>query len=390
MRHTTVAVAALSIVLQLWNVAQGVEVYSGGMTIPLMITQAPDSFGTFGGDYIVPDPGVVLLWRVPQAGGAPLTFADLQSLGSEFRPTDTIFLPDTGWGEQSGRMLMVAGNPNNLPPSLGLGPPGDIYTFGPDGAPQHLAKLDGVDLGAPFMISPRDTRFVPLGFGSGSKSGWLSVTDYQGGFLLLQPQVQLDNSLRFHSELLYDHNNPAVAGTALDVNPWGSAFAPAGFGNFGGRVLLADCFTGDIIAVDENGNAEAFTSVPLLDGQAGLRNLEFGPPDFLLDSLGIPGQQLFVSVAKSTVPYGDVLALDSNGQVVASLRVMHSLPAFNPRGLLFTADNQLLVCDLVDPVVLAQPDDFVRGRYANVPEPSVLAMLVGFVMVYAIRRKRLG
>jgi len=375
------------------SVAQAVDVFSQGMAFPQTISQVPEWFGSCEGDYLVPDPLGKNVWRVPQSGGPADVFSDLSSFGAGVLPMGGLFLPETGWGSQSGRFLIVASNSDNPPPAPWLGPPGDMYTCGSDGVAELLVTLSGQEeaLGAPFMISPRVGRFVPGWFGSGSKEGQLALTDFQGALFLIRPLVQPDNSLRFDYELLYDHNREGIAGTVLDSNPWDGIFAPADFGAVGGTVLLSDSHGGEIISVNETGEVNLFTTITLLEGQKGLRNMAFGPVDFLLDSLGIPGQQLFVSVTATTGTtagtVGDVLALDANGNVVASLRTLDDLEKFDPRGLFFTENGELIISDASDPMILALPEDFRLGRYGNVPEPSIGCLLaLGLLAVWVRRR----
>lgn len=363
--------------------ARAVEVYTSGLTFPETLSQAPDGFGSYVGDYFVPDPGAQKLWWISQGTGTAVEFADFATFGPKVQPMGGVFLPDSGWGNQSGNFLTVAGNADNLPPAPGLGPPAEMYTTTPSGDTSLLVKLTGNELGAPFMISPRVARFVPDTFGSGAYAGQLSITDFQGGVHLFQPLVQPNDSLLFSSEVLYDHNRPDISGTALDINPWDAAVAPVDFGSVGGTMLVSDSKSGRIISVDENGNVAPFTTISLLAGQTGLRNFEFGPADFL-SPLGISGQQLFVSVTATNGNVsgicGDVLALDSSGNVVASLRTIDNLDKFDPRGMLFGGD-QLLVCDTSDPIVIAVSQDFREGRLGNVPEPSSLAMSLGAAVV---------
>ena len=110
--------------------------------------------------------------------------------------------------------------------------------------------------------------------------------------------------------------------------------------------------------------------------------MSFGPADYL--SPLAEGSLLYVSVAGSTQGggvSGDVLALDSSGTVVASLRTVDDLTKFDPRGLFFGDGGELLVSDAADPIILARAEDFREGRYGNViPEPSGL-LLLGIALV---------
>src|SRR5262249_33472948 len=160
---------------------------------------------------------------------------------------------------------------------------------------------------------------------------------------------------------------------------FGLAFAPSGFGGAAGQLLVDDAFTGNIFAIDSSGHSSPFATIPLLAGQTGLRQMLFAPTDFLL-GLGIPGDLLLVSVAGSLAgggTLGDVLALDTQGTVVASLRVIDDLDAFDPRGMTLAPDGSLLVSDTSDPIISATAGDFRPGRFANAaPEPSILLLFV--------------
>ena len=151
-------------------------------------------------------------------------------------------------------------------------------------------------------------------------------------------------------------------------------FAPDNFGTFGGT-LLTTGKGGQIFSVGANGSSTLFTDIPLAGVQLtnGLRQMTFSPSGFLPGY----GSLLFVSVSGSNGgggTAGDVLTLDSGGNVVASLRQTQGLTKFDPRGLFFTSDNHLLISDAADPIQISSPSDFVMHA-AAVPEPSSLAML---------------
>ncbi len=112
--------------------------------------------------------------------------------------------------------------------------------------------------------------------------------------------------------------------------------------------------------------------------------MEFSPPGF------IPGfgQLLFVSISGSTTgggTLGDVVAIDSNGNVVESLREAPEFGGkFDPRGLYFTADGNLLISDASDPIWKAGPQNF-----QSVPEPSIILLLaIGLagLVIYGSKR----
>jgi hypothetical protein len=167
---------------------------------------------------------------------------------------------------------------------------------------------------------------------------------------------------------------------------FGLAFAPSGFGSVGGSLLVNNSGnisgTSAILSLDALGNVTPFAEIDLLPGQVGLRQMAFAPDDF-----GEYGGLLFVSVTGSQQgggSLGAVLALDSAGEIVATLKVGSEFDKFDPRGLLFL-DGQLLISDASDPILLATPGDF---RVTPTPAPGSLVMLglTGLTLL-AVRRR---
>jgi hypothetical protein len=84
-----------------------------------------------------------------------------------------------------------------------------------------------------------------------------------------------------------------------------------------------------------------------------------------------------------------LVALDSSGAIVASLRKNLGLSKFDPRGVFFTSDGNVLINDASDAVYLAQSSDFQVA--VSVPEPATFVMLgIGLagVVALALRRQR--
>jgi hypothetical protein len=169
------------------------------------------------------------------------------------------------------------------------------------------------------------------------------------------------------------------------VSPFGLAFAPTGFGGQGGSLFVSNGAGNQIDIVRGDGTFSPFATIPLLPGQTALRQLAFAPAGF------IPGfgSLLFVSVSGSASgggTLGDILGLDSNGTIVTSLRSNLGLTKFDPRGMLFTSGG-LLISDASDPIYLATSSDFLAP---SVPEPTTLTMFtIGLIGMLSLRARGL-
>jgi hypothetical protein len=316
---------------------------------PETISQAPASFGAFGGDYFIPDFNRAALngniWRVPGAGGPPTSFAT----NADYAALGGLFLPDTGWGTNSGRFL-ATGSASGL---------GVIYTYAPNGT--RSVFVSGIP-----TFQPSQPRLAPAGFG------------------VYGDQLIVANSAG-REVLAYTPNGTVSTVASPFVSPFGLAFAPAGFGALGGDLFVTNGVTNEIAVVRGDGTVSPFATIPLLPGQTGLRQLEFSPSGFLPGF----GESLFVSVSGSASgggTLGDVLALDSSGQIVARLRTDLGLQKFDPRGLHFIDNQRLLVSDASDPILLVTPAAF-QGR---VPEPTTFSLLgIGTLGLLAYTRRSL-
>jgi hypothetical protein len=339
--------------------------FSEGMLTPQSISQAPSGFGVYGGSFLIPDtargsndPSLHTVWAVPAMGGSPTPFAT----GFSDFVRGGLFLPDS-WGDLAGKYATVGSDTNLAEPANN----GRMFIYDSDGSRSLFATIPGASLVQP--------RIAPDGFGS--FGGQVITPNQHGiiqGFTNRVHAIAADGSTSLFADDL-----------PLIDSIFGAAFAPAGFGEFGGMLLLSDALSGTILAVDAAGNSSLFADIPLGTGQLGLRQLEFAPAGF------IPGfdELLFVSITGSGVgggTLGDVIALDSSGAIVASLRMDLGLTKFDPRGLLFLDNGTLLISDASDPVWLATRDAFLIRA---VPEPASIVLIGsgGVVVLLGLRRR---
>jgi hypothetical protein len=303
-----------------------------GMTVPESISLVPTGFGNLGGDYLVPDPQAHTIWDVPGAGGAPSVFAS--DPNTTFR--GGMFLP-AGWGAYSGNYMAVGEGPVQ-------------------GATAGIANVYDASANITQLVGPvtqfTSVAIAPSGFGS--YAGQAMITSQVGVVIALS---QAGTFSTF-----------ATTSTDFTFRNFGIEFAPSGWGSVAGDMLVSNSVDGRIDAIDASGNVSLFTTLPHLVPAGGLRQMAFSPAGFLPGY----GSLLFVSASGSRFgggTLGDVFAVDPTGQVVASLRTDLGLTKFDPRGLLFLADGNLLISDASDPIYLVSPSDF-----QSVPEPCSLAL----------------
>jgi hypothetical protein len=344
-------VALISLVLSSAKIATAtLTIFGTGFSLPESISLAPAGYGTLGGNYFIPDPGIMnaglgLIGYLPPAGGAANFFVTLPG-GSE-NPLGGVFLPNN-FGSLGGQYLVV----------------------GHDASGAFVMTVAGNGTVTPVTSVPAGGEFVtpvlaPSGFGS--VAGQVLVTANSGGNGTVSAIDQMGNLSPFAS----------VPAALL----FGAAFAPQGFGAVGGELLATDGGTGRIFAIDSTGNATLFTTVTLGLNQPGLRQIAFAPAGF-----GSYGGDLFVSISGSGAgggTFGALVVVDGTGNEIATLIVGTQVSAFDPRGLFFP-DSQNLLISSSDPIYHGKPQDF----QSTTPEPaSVLLFASGMTGLWFRRRR---
>jgi hypothetical protein len=322
------------------------EIFSAGMDTPETISEAPDEFGAFGGHLFVPDPGPAPIiagnskvWRIAPEGGPPSLFAALpQGLGLGFR--GGMFLPPD-FGSVGGQYIVNGVRGITAFDATGKGTP---FVTALDVFIQNRVFMD---FATPIMAPDTFGRFAGRLLISYLHE---NVSD-PGGILSITPSARVSHVV---TPSVSDVSDPLFRNNVIE--PFGLAFAPEGFGRFGGKLMVSDSKSDNIAAVASNGSYESFAHVPLLPGQQFLRQMAFSPDDF-----GTLGGLLFVSVAgaqQGGEGVGSVHAVNADGQIRGTLRVGPDLREFDPRGLFFTDDGRLLISDAANAMLVATPDDF--------------------------------
>lgn len=314
------------------NAKADLVVFGTGFFLPESISLVPDGFGSLGGGYFIPDPGVngTALGRIdylPATGGTASVFVTIP--GDTVRPLGGVFLPND-FGSFGGQYLAVGQAGSNS----------FAAAIATDGTITPVTSISGNEFVSPVL--------APAGFGS--VAGQVLVTNTDGTVRAID---QMGNLNTF--------------ATVPGIQLFGSAFAPASFGAFGGDLLVTDAASGTVYAIDALGNVSLFANVHLGLNQPGLRQMAFAPEGF-----GNYGGDLFLSISGSGAgggTFGAVVVLDPNGNEIAQLIVGTELDQFDPRGLLFADDQDLLISSS-DPIFLGTPQDF-----RPVPEPSTVLLL---------------
>jgi hypothetical protein len=348
-RNIFQALAAFTLVSTLLPIAAWcgpITIFSGpaGYTLPETITPIPVGFGAVGGNYFVPDAATSQLLVVPAAGGAPTPFAAIPG-----GIVSGLFVP-AGYGSLSGSFLVSGG--------------GSAATVSPTGTVTPLSLSATALEGA---------TVAPAGFGSvGGKILLGNVNGFTTQILVLNPD-----------------GTTSVFATLAASDPFTLGFAPAGFGSIGGDLLVTDGSSGKIYAVDASGNASLFDTLPIpavTDVTTGLRQFTFAPSGY-----GSYGGDLFVSVSGSADGGGSLGSVDivnGSGSLVADLLEGTVGQPYDPRGLYFASNNQLLVGNAEPGEILSvTQDNFTSTVTPEPPSVSLLALGICGVVVLRVRAR---
>jgi hypothetical protein len=330
-----------------------VTVFSSGYMAPETITPVPAGFGTVGGTLLVPDKTANALYTMPADGGAPTLF--VSGVGGN----GGAFLPSS-FGAFGGDYLATAN----------ISGPQIVAVNGTGGQTAiTVPSMDSVTGGA---------VVAPAGFGSVAGDALIGAENGAGFDTGVVLALNSAGDISQFASL----GTGGVAGYLL---PFGIGFAPAGFGSVGVDLLVTDGVSGTIYAVNSSGDVSVFAtvSVPTIGGGqfAGLRQFAFAPAGY-----GNYAGDLFVSVSGSQYgggTSGSVDVLNSAGALVAVLLQGAVGSPFDPRGLYFASDNQLLIAD-TDPSILSAPP----SAFTATPEPSsTLPLALGLAGIVAASRR---
>jgi hypothetical protein len=327
-----------------------VTVLSTGFTTPESISLAPSSFGLPTGTLVVADAATNAgnIFSVPAGGGTPTSL--LASPFTQGRFNGGVFAPSS-FGSLSGDYIVFA----QIEPSVGT-TSGAIYALAP-GSSTLTPVTSSSSVGE--FYTP---VLAPSGFGT--VAGDILIPEINYPTASAAPTV---DALSSNGSLTTFATLPGLSENGGFL---GSVFAPAGFvpGASGTTLLVSEAAGGQIYSINSSGAATLFATVPLGANQTGLRQMAFAPAGF-----GAYGGDLFVSVSGSSNgggTYGSVDVIDSAGNLVAILTQGTAAVPFDPRGLYFESSSQLLVAD-TDPYILSA----TPAAFSAVPEPGTFGLV---------------
>jgi len=323
-----------------------ITVFSGpaGFTLPETISAIPAGFGSVGGNYFVPDALSGQLLVVPAAGGSPTAFATI--------PTGMVsgLVVPAGYGSISGSFLVTGASAASI-----VSPTGTV-------TPLPVNANLGIE----------GSTVAPAGFGSlGGKILLGAANGNTTQILILNP----------------DGTTTVFATLGTDSDPFTLGFAPTGFGSIGGDLLVTDGASGKMYVVDASGNISLFDTLPVpsvTDEITGLRQFTFAPSGY-----GPYGGDLFVSVSGSGDgggTFGSVDILNGSGGLVGTLLEGTVGQPYDPRGLYFASNTQLLIGNAEPGEILSVTQDNFTSTVT--PEPSSVSLLaLGICGIVAVRMR---
>lgn len=236
--------------------ASVVTVFSSGFGVPETISLAPAGFGLAAGTLVVADAGARQLYAVAPGGGTPSAIGGGFSNGF---PNSGIFAP-ASFGSFSGDYLAFgqtsSGHAVEYSLSSASGTLSTVYTDSsgysyqtPVVAPASFGSVGG-DVLVPEAFASSSTSTVDAFGPSGSVTTFATISN-------------------FSSSSGYN------AG-------FGTIFAPADFvpGTTSPVLLVDDGWGGNIDWIDSSGDVHLFATVPLGSQQVGLRQMAFAPAGF--------------------------------------------------------------------------------------------------------------
>jgi hypothetical protein len=304
-------VASVAAMLQATSASAAPSVFATGTNGPETITKAAT-----GGFLVTDVDGTV--WGVAADGGSASSLATVP-----YSLRGGLVLPPT-FGSLSGDFLVVGGDANV-------------------GGTAFASTMDSAFAITPYQTQPASLWTQPvLATRFGAHSGDVLVTNQGDGTGTFNGSV----------DFFAPDGSVGTVATLPAVNvPFGADLAPRSFGEFGDALLVSDAASGELSSVDATGHVRSFATVPLADGQSGLRQIAFAPRGWRGYS-----NLLFVSMDN-----GSINVVDRDGVVVGKIA-----GEFSPRGLLFTpisGSPALLFSDIATGRILkASPDDVTPIR----------------------------